>query len=257
MKHIAAWLVCLVFVACGAAPEEAGEAIGTLEQAVYMPFKYGIEGVTDWQGHPDFSRECQGSLPSEVADNWCSVPDSKSIKITWSPSSCPTTGSYGMPEGFRSVVYDAMVYWENELELIGWSVSGGSNPNYTLKCETVSGTPMGRFQPGPDWDEIAASYGTLGQYKKGKVQIDSADIAAFASQLAPGSATARYNIAFNLVIHELWHLAGLGHSAEGAGPDILNEAPDGTWVSFKILGSNRINRLDCYNPANSGLFDDC
>lgn len=256
MKTLRLISIALV-MACGAPVDEPdGESIGTLEQAVYMPYRYGIEGVTDWQGHPDFGRECQGSLPSEVADNWCSVPNSKTIKLTWNPSSCPTSGGYGVSDGFRGVVYEAIVHWTNEMTLAGWTVIG-SDPDFTLKCEGVPGSAMGRFQPGPDWDQIGASYGTLGQYKTGKVQIDSADIISFAYSLASGSAAARYEIVSNLVMHELWHLSGFGHSAHGAGPDIMNEAPDGTWVQQKLLGSTRWHKLECYNPANGGLFDDC
>lgn len=250
----------LALVACGAAPEEfdeePGQIIGTAEQAVYMPALYGIEGITDWQGHPDFGMQCAGQTPSEVADNWCIVPNSKTLKFSWTPSSCPTTGSFGVNEGFRRVVYDATVYWENEMTLQGWNIVGGGT-DFVLKCETVAGTPMGHFQPGPSWDQIAAPYGTLGQYKNGKIGIDSADIMAFANSLAPGSATARYNIAFNLVMHELWHLSGFGHSAAGAGPDIMSEAPDGTWVALKTMGAARLGRLDCYNPENGGLFSAC
>ncbi len=267
MKNIIKAILALALFACGAAPEDAqpddptdiGAAgdtvIGTLEQAVYMPFRYGIEGITDWEDHPDYSRECEGQTPQAVADDWCSVPNSKTIKLDWSPSTCPTTGSYGVAEGFRRVVYEAIINWQSEMTLLGWTMTGGSD--FTLKCEGLAGSPMGRFQPGPDWDEIATPYGTLGQYKKGAIQIDSADIAAWAQSLAPGSASARYNIVYNLVRHELWHLSGLGHSAAGAGPALLNEAPNGTWVTIKHPTASQLERVECYNPANGGLFNDC
>lgn len=255
LNTIAFLIACLV--ACGGeSPTVDGIELGTLEQPVYMPVKYGIEGVTNWEGSPDFGRECEGSTPAQVADDWCSVPNSKTIKFRWFPSTCPLTGSYGTAEGFRQVVYEAIINWQSEMTLLGWDMYQ-TGEDFQLKCETVAGTPMGRFQPGPEWDQIGAPYGTLGQYKTGRYQIDFTDIAAWAQALAPGSASARYNIVYNLVRHELWHSSGLGHSAAGAGPALMNEAPNGTWVTIKQPSASQLDRVECYNPANGGLFSDC
>jgi len=187
------------------------------------------------------------------------VPDSKNINLGWSPSTCPTTGSYGpnAPDGFRSVVYDAITYWADEMTQLGWNMTSSAPSPFNLKCETVAGTPRGRFQPGPTWDTIGVPWGTLGQYRNGKVQIDAAQLGPDAQALAPGSSAARYNYVFNHVIHELYHVVGLGHSHAGSGPNILNEAPDGTWVNLKFLSASQLDRLECYNPANGGLFPDC
>lgn len=249
MKHYLLSVLALFAVAC-AGTDDQPEPInyGTLEQPVYVPGGYGIEGVTNWQGHPDFGLRCSGSIPADVADNWCSMPDSKSIVIGFQAGTCDSL--------MQAAAVDAYNFWVAEVTGAGFTVTTGNT--FQMKCGSIAGTTvLGKFTSGPSWDQIGASYGTLGQYKNGFITMDQTDINAWAQSLAPGSATARHNIKRNLWLHELFHLVGLAHSHNGTGPELLSEKPDGTWVNAKQITQTEWNMLDCYNPANGGLFDDC
>ncbi len=252
MKRIInATLLCLL-AACAGADDEGvvvpgfEEGLGQLEQPVFRPFKYGIEGVNDAQHHPDFGLMCEGTLPAEVADNWCSVPDSKTLKFNWSPSTCNAE--------WQGILFQAITDWQTDIGSVGWTISGTGD--FNLSCGALSGsTTLGKFTSGPSWDQIGTSYGTLGQYRNGNIKIDTADSDAFCSFAV--TEPSNDNCKYNLARHELFHLVGLGHNNNGTGPDLMSQRPDGTWVTKKSIGSTRLDMLDCYNPANGGLFDDC
>lgn len=250
MNITKATLIALTLSACGAPIEGEGETLGTLEQAVYMPYQYGIEGLDDSEDHPDFGLRCGGATVDDYADNFCAVPDTKQLSVKFYASTCSSL--------WQAAVMDAWATWALELNMAGWSVSTpANNPKYRVECGTLGGDGLGRFQAGPSWDNIGVWYGTLGQHKTGKVTMDSVDADAWAMALAPNSASARHNIRVNLVLHELFHLAGLGHSTSGTGSALMSAQPNGTWVSLKNPTAAESDMLDCYNPTNGGLFDDC
>jgi hypothetical protein len=243
MKY--AWL--LLALACGG--EATGEyVLGTSEQPIFMPYRYGIDGLTNWEGDPDFGMQCEGSVPADFADDQCLVPDSKTIRFKHYASTCPDST-------WDSAAVDAYYDWKYEVEAMGWSVVDGTN--FQMRCDAgAGGGAMGRFRPGPTWDQHGTSWGTLSQYKDGKITMYYADADAWLQQVYPGSAAYRQIGRINLIKHELYHLVGFGHSQHGAGSDLMSESPNGTWYTYKDLGSTRRTMLDCYNPG-SGTSDDC
>lgn len=255
MQRLFMFLSVVGLAACGAPEREGylgGEEVGTLGQPIFMPYKYGIEGVTNWENDPDYGLQCEGTVHQDFADDWCSVPDSKTIRFKFYASTCRDTPSN---ESWRGAVVDAYYDWKYEIEAQGWSVIDGTN--YQLRCDDGPGNGrLGRFRPGPSWDQHGTSWGTLGQYKDGKITMYSADTDSWVGGVYPGSAAARQVARINLIKHELYHLVGFGHSVHGFGPDLMSEQPNGTWNSYKDLGNARRSMLDCYNET-SGTSDDC
>jgi hypothetical protein len=245
MQKILATLVLALLFACGAPPEDGEYVIGTHGQAIFMPFEYGMEGGTDGVSETNDGMKCTAAGGWE--DSRCSVPDSKTIRFKFYASTCNST--------WQGAAVDAYNDWKFELESQGWSVIDGTN--YQLRCSGSSGGgALGRFQPGPSWDHHDVSLGTLSQFKDGKYTMYSTDADAWLQSVFPGSAPHRQIGRINLIKHELYHSAGFGHSKKGFGPDLMAEAPDGTWYDYKDLGDTRRSMLDCYNQ-NSGTGDDC
>jgi len=231
----------LLALACGA-PSEAGQDIiplGTLEQPIYLPFRYGIEGITNVQGHPDFGRECEGTTPAEWADNNCVVPNSRTVRFKFYASTCNGT--------WMGAVADAYWDWKAELEYWGWSVIDGSN--YQLRCnDGDGGGALGRFVPGPSWDTIGVPQGTLRQHKDGRITMYSSSI----DQVIANRSTEEQRIVrMNLIRHELYHLVGFGHTTNGPGNDLMAVAPNSNWYTYRELGDRRRIMLDCYNEGSS------
>jgi hypothetical protein len=99
-------------------------------------------------------------------------------------------------------------------------------------------------------DDVGTSRGTLKQYKAGVLKIYSTLIQADPLWAAADDARRR-RLARNVIRHEMWHQFGLGHENTG-----LMGAGD-FWNNEYWPTASQYRRVECYNPDNGGLFDDC
>lgn len=233
-------LVILGLVACGGGDFQQPEQVnlGTLEQPIYMPAGYGREG--------DGSR-CQG----EWADSICKVPDwgDREFKIRLDLDTCDAFTA----DRIREAVGLSQI-WMAEY---GWDVNivrSGQNGN--IRCDMNSYGPPGSSSAKAPFDVHITEFGILSQY--GGFTITLRPLAYYTcgngDPWTYATLDEKINVAINVALHELFHVAGLGHNGQ---PGTLmnssfacsNSAPQ--WQGLLEPLADEVAMLRCYNP-NSG-----
>ena len=248
-------LLFTILTGCAAADEieiAPQENIGTLEQPIYMPVGFGSEG---------------GGAKTRCDDSWsngqCWVPDNTNgayvdLSLTVDLN---CTGYSGF---MNDRLLEALARWQPWMESRGVNADvafGACGLGYCLKCGDLPGSAAGRFSPVSD-ESHSTPRGTLHQYASGNIIIDEYSIYQYPFDVAP--LQKQVNVSINLIVHELMHLAGIGHDATGrlalmsqgvcyGLSTCLSEAP---WNQLLPATAADLNAIDCYN-ASSGTGDRC
>ena len=119
---------------------------------------------------------------------------------------------------------------------------------------------MGLWSPNGSEDCHDTQYGQLCQWRRGDLRINEDYIASKQAWIT-GTGMQRHWILFNILLHELFHAAGLGHTGlhqpprlmdQGWSLDSFNAGTNGplgpTWTQLRMLW--------CYNES-SGTTMNC
>lgn len=236
-----------------------GSELGQARQAIVMNTGYGHECSGDGQG-------C--SPPWQGGD--CCVPDKRKVWFNFIQSTCPTTNDT------RAAVAAALTAARDILVAQGWESSYGTSASAkagftNVRCgDAGAGGAGGVFSPEGGlggWlgaDLHTTPNGRLIQYAiGGNIYVDVAEFAnVYIWQF--GVTTQRFNIIYNVTLHEAMHAAGLGHTPNTlsvTGQKLLNygfRTDVHTNASNGLLypSSTQLSMLDCYNET-SGTNPNC
>lgn len=252
MKSIKYLPLCLLALACGAESEAPleGEWLGTAEQAVYMPARYGHEGGN---GGP----AC--GTPGDWADNECWVPNSKRHYVKIHANTCTPWWQARFTSAWNETLAElAYINSYVDADKPKWEMapadSGMTNGViFQWMCDP-STIASGSFSPNEsNSDDIGvAGNDELKQYKGGVLKIYASAIQAGPAWAAADDAR-RQRFARNVIRHEIAHQLGLGHESSPTG--LMGDGD--FWNNEYWMSGDQYRRIECYNPANSGLFDDC
>lgn len=242
--HLAGALAAL---ACAGTdvPELPIENLGTVEQPIFMPAGYGHEGN---------STRCDGSW----SGGECQVPDwgDKEFKIKRLLQNCDAWTIDRIDE--------ALTLMQQRLEAVGWTMNlVTSGQNGTISCSTASGPPGTMNANGP-WDLHSTSRGTLKQYGGFAITIRQWSTYLCDGTGEPGevwsNATVQeqVNVFINIITHEISHVVGLGHGAQGTlmAQTMACDTDAPQWQGVLDWEPEEYEMLLCYNP-NSGTGSDC
>jgi hypothetical protein len=229
------FLLLLPVLACGPAEEPVN--LGTLEQPIYMPAEYGREGD---------GSACSAPWSGSI----CKVPDwgDHEFKIKVDTGACDAWT--------RDRIQEAVGLFQVWMGWYGWDVNRvTSGQNGTIRCDMGNGDP-GTTAANAPFDYHGVPYGTLLQYGGFTVTIRPWPIYTCNSGNAWTYATLeeKVNVSVNVIMHELFHVAGLGHNGEAgelmsAAFVCSNAAPQ--WQRILEPTDAEASMLLCYNP-NSG-----
>jgi hypothetical protein len=229
-----------------------GDELGTAHQPIFLPFGYGSE---------QNATQCDGSWSGGV----CYVPDKRRLRVNLRISTCNST--------FDVYLAEAYVKWRNFLQATGWTLAvsydgfpglGDAIP-VEFKCVGGTGhsalastlTPVGAL----DVDCHDAAPGDVCQYKSAKIEIYHNMIGAVPAW-NPASDAKRSNFARNIIQHEGFHAAGLGHNSATPGSQLMatggaqsQDPASNYWNLFLSPNNAERDQLACYNP-NSGTQPD-
>lgn len=238
----------------GGAGELDRDDLGTAEQAVVLPFKYGMEGAGN-------TETCDSTWQGSA----CWVPNSKVFYVGFNASTCSAWWQARFVEIWNEALAD--VDYVNSLEhedAALWymgPVPAGTpvGLKYQWQCSSELGIGAESFKPvTTNTDDISwPPQGTLRQYKGGVLKAYVAEVEA-TSAWQNASEAARQRYARNIIRHGVRHMFGAGHVP-------------GTEPGYELMGTNHPNffnaeywptfdeyyRQACYNASNGGLFSDC
>jgi hypothetical protein len=235
-----------LLVGCGAESADGPTAdapadFGELEQALYVPTGYGADGNQNRCGSP-------------FAGGVCLMPDTREWLII-----VPDSGEHQgcSRANVRTQIDLAAREWSFKVNQQGWSTAvvgasvtevGGvaitcsgdaSSTNKRFGVTTVSG-PCGT----PGTDCHSTPRGTIQQYADASILMYPERVYANTNISFPNGfgnfgglhITQQNNFIFSLVMHELGHLAGLGHTG---------------YATSKLMGLHSFNDL---SPFNGRLY---
>lgn len=229
-----------------------GEVLGTLKQAIYVPYAYGAEGD---------QKECIAPWAGGI----CRVPDQRKLDIWFETDTCSSQFTIDR-------IFESIDFWFDMLKSVGWdvnlyyTVATPSNAQKTtkiyVKCGNAGASPA-MFTPG-NYDDHGTQYGTLKQFRNGTLTVDenyfySSGLTAFWEATGPQQVYMVYNV----ISHEFGHAVGLGHVPQTS-PPMLMQSPGWSLTNLQGAGLNgplgpstwQMDMLDCYNP-NSGTGSGC
>lgn len=252
------WL-CLALLACGAPDEpredrivaiDGGEIdysrdyrgdLGTAAEAIYMPYEYGAE---------DKSIGGFGCI-APWAGGECGVPDSRTLYINVFVDNCPANTA--------QIIWDTVYTFDTLMTEEGWTVNvaAGShyNANVEINLDCGSNGALGLWSPEAGSEDCHdTDLGDLCQWKEGDLRLNPIDLKQFYVWVY-GTTTQRYWTQSNILLHELFHAAGLGHTGlhmpprlmdQGWSLDSFSRATDGPmspeWTQLRMLW--------CYNESS-------
>lgn len=250
---IKALFFALIF-ACGAPGEDIApsENIGTIEQPIFMPSAYGFEDgnnaprcIPPWDGG-----HCW--VPDNTGDN---------VKLLYWIDDASCTHFNGF---FKDRIHETFLIVQSKLraqglvvELMGTKLEA----KYTIKCGTNASGSLGRFAP-VSQQIISTVNGDLVQFGSGTVTIDQSQIEATPC-FQTSTLQKQVDFSDNVIQHEMWHVAGIGHENKpgGNGITVMDPFYDGatnkaSCTGFMNLKTTDLAAIDCYN-ATSGTGDRC
>ncbi len=202
--------------------------LGQTAQALTWPTGYGMLKTTDTSSSGD---RCW------LSDSVCMRPVSKTLRFKFIASSCNSW--------WQTRVVTAHARWRSMLSLRGWNIQdpdSSGNANYILRCGGASGH-WGYFAPtgfsGPD---SGGDY----TYNSGGIRIDATKIDA---DTAGKTSTEKTRNAENVVLHELLHSVGLGHS-DGLlySAVMLQTSGAASFAGILLPTSTELSWLNSYTP---------
>lgn len=238
-------IVPAVLLACSATENAEKVEVGSIAQPIFMPNNYGLEG----DGNAFRCSPPWGGSQCWVPDN---TGNNVFLRFFIDDASCNTF--------YKDRIHAAYNLFATHMVSLGLQVAlvAKIDSHYIIKCGTNSPGVMGHFSP-VSQEVVHTSFGDLVQHGSGNTTIDMAIINA-TSCMQQGTFTNQQNFIRNLVTHELYHIAGIGHEVSGFSElmsvgytGALNTPPCTQLLSAKPADDAAI---DCYN-ATSGTTDRC
>lgn len=191
---------------------DAGVELGQTAQALTRSGAFGIE--TDCGG------DCEGDDPLEFRNGakcivpwdtgYCNVPKKKSIRMGFQASTCSSWWQA------RFVAVNTTINADHAGS--GWQWAAPAFDGTTdaqIKCGVVpdgSGATGGQWPSAP-WNDVSAfPNGTIRQWNKSNIVIDTVVIQGLADWASKTDAQRR-RMAENIIRHEIYHMFGHGHSS--------------------------------------------
>lgn len=246
--------LAIALTACAGGPAEYPEAepeIGTVQQAIHLPVRFGFEQ----NGMERCSPPWTGGR--------CWVPDNSGglvhLRYNIIESSCTKYGGF-----MKDRIRESLQALERRVEGAGGvlvsEVESGDAVN--VRCGHVSGWNHPYKVELVASDEHYTHWGILTQFYKGTITIDEDEIYNYFG-FRFGTLDNQVNISRNATAQALYVAAGIGYDIPGTGglmdpyfPDDYSYAEYGVWKWVLNPKSSDIKALDCYNPA-SGDEDRC
>ncbi len=264
MKHILLFLVALI-VACGAADEVEQSDIGKLEQAIYADDGYGFDGA---------GKRCWS--PDGWAGGECSAPDAKGWQFYLPANVTGTPGAaYGCTPTQINNITTAMDKFKELMNPPNnnWNITSCKFPACFSSQTTAGGTfkvkvscnntPTGGTNCSTPCAETQVNRGLNfsceGNSPWEFCQFKSVDwVRLYPNRVsnivgwAGWSASKRNRVTAQVMLHEFYHVVGLGHDTKEESPLMGGSIDPNGWVlptEWEQLALWRYNHTSGTNPV--------
>lgn len=220
--------------------------IGRLEQPIGLYTGYGTEASSS-------SPRC--ILPYGGGE--CQVPNSKTIRFGTFIASNECTSNWNAV--FQAALSEAQTIAGGRMNFINVNVQGG-NADFMIYCLDDSGNnPPGRTFVdtffGYECHEVNSS-NDLCQYENGFIDINLTSLINKSATYFSHSWAQQQRFVKNVILHEIFHVAGLGHSTTSCGELLMGACSNQSenWYNIqKRPTSSELLEIECYNPGSGGL----